>query len=200
MSTTTQQDKGFMTYPTTDWHRWLFKAPRVLWRLGLGPVAGQVFLLITHTGRKSGLPRRTMTEYHVINGRKYAPCAFGERAQWYKNIQADPFVTLQSADGVEAMQARRVTADDELLAFYHVIMERNPVMMQWLLDALEIDNTPDDLLAKKDRVYIITFDPTDSPTPPPQPADLTWVWGVVIAVLALLVLLLRPRKQASSRQ
>ena len=108
-----QQDKGFMTYPSEGWHKAAFKAPVVLWRLGLGSLIGQMMVLITQTGRKSGLPRRTITEMHKINGRKYAPVAFGRRAQWYRNIEADPLVTIQTADGPESARAVRVTDDQE---------------------------------------------------------------------------------------
>ncbi len=175
-----------MTYPTDGWRRLMFKAPLVLWRLGLGPLVGRVFVLITHTGRKSGLPRRTMAEVHLVNGRKYAPCAFGERAQWYQNIQADPHVTIQTADGVERVTARRVTDADELLAVYQAMRAKNP-MVDIYLESLDIRPTAEDIRAKKDRMHILTFDPTDQPTPPPQVADLTWVWSVAGTVLGMMI-------------
>lgn len=183
-STMQQKDVGLMIYPANPWMKALAKAPIVLWRMGLGPLLGRVFILITHTGRKSGLPRRTMTEYHVLNGRKYVPCAFGERAQWYKNIMADPHVTIQTADGTEHVIARRVTDDDELLAVYDLLRRRNPLMLNWYLESMGIEPTRDGLLAGKDRVYILTFEPTDEPTPPPLEADLTWVWWVLALLLA----------------
>ena len=111
-----QKDQGFLTYPSNGWRRAMFRWPVQLWRLGLGPVIGRFMVLISHTGRKSGLTRRTMTELHVVNGKKYAPSGFGRRAQWYRNIEADPRVTIQTADGAESAIARRVTDDDELLA------------------------------------------------------------------------------------
>jgi deazaflavin-dependent oxidoreductase (nitroreductase family) len=185
-STFQQRDAGFMTYPTDGWRKLMFKAPLVLWRLGLGPLVGRIFVLITQTGRKSGLPRRTMTEVHVVNGRKYAPCAFGERAQWYKNIQADPLVTIQTADGVERVTARRVTDGDELLAVFQAMRAKNPMADKYL-DSLDIRPTAEDIHAKKDRIYILTFDPTDQPTPPPQEADLTWVWSVLGTLLSIMI-------------
>ena len=79
-------------YPDSPWEKFLVKLPILFWRLGLGPVTGQLFLVLTTTGRKSGLPRRTMVEYSRMSGKKYSPCAFGERAHWYQNIIADPQV------------------------------------------------------------------------------------------------------------
>lgn len=189
-----QFGQGLMTYPTKDWQKKLLKAPIALWRLGLGELAGKVFVLITHTGRKSGLPRRTLTEYHVIDGKKYVPCAYGEQSQWCKNIMADPHVTIQTSDGVEQMKARRVTDDNELRMVFETITQRNPVMMEWHLKSLDIEPTVDNFIAHKDKLYLFTFDPTDVPTPPPQEADLTWIWGTLAAIVALRWLL-RPRRR-----
>jgi deazaflavin-dependent oxidoreductase (nitroreductase family) len=167
----------------------MFKWPVQLWRLGLAPVMGHHIVLITQTGRKSGLPRRTMTELYVINGRKYAPSGFGRRAQWYRNIEVDPRVTIQTADGVEPMRAERVVEDDEILTILEEVRRRSEAMYKLHLASLEIEPTTEDILAKKDRFYWLRFDPTDEPTPPPLPADLVWLWpvGVGAVVLAWLV-------------
>ncbi len=178
-----QPDQGFMTYPTSPWHKLAFKAPVHLWRLGLGFILGQKLLLITHIGRKSGLPRRTLVEYHMLDGHKYSPSGFGARSQWYKNVMANPHVTIQTAQGAESVTARRVTEDAEIRRVYDLFKQRNPVMLQWYLDALDIEDTPEDMIAKKDRLYFLTFDPTDEPTPPPQEADLKWVWWVIGALI-----------------
>jgi deazaflavin-dependent oxidoreductase (nitroreductase family) len=184
-----QKDQGFLTYPTGGWRRAMFKWPVQLWRLGLGPVMGHHMVLITQTGRKSGLPRRTMTELYRVNGRKYAPSGFGRRAQWYRNIEVDPRVTIQTADGVERMQAVRVVEDEELLVILEGIRGRSQAMYNLYLAALEIEPTAEDVLNKKDRIYWLRFDPTDEPTPPPLPADLVWLWpaAVVAVVLAWML-------------
>ena len=104
-----QKDHGFLTYPTSPWHIALFKWPVYLWRLGLGPIIGRIFILFTHIGRKSGLPRRTMTERYYLNGRNYAPSGFGRRPQWWRNIEVNPLVTIQTTDGVQSARAVRVT-------------------------------------------------------------------------------------------
>ncbi len=186
-----QKDQGFMTYPASGWHKLAFKAPVHLWRLGLEPLMGKVFMLITHTGRKSGLPRRTLVEYHTAEGNKYVPCAFGERAQWYKNIVADPNVTIQTAGGAESMKARRVTEDEELRTAVNLLRWRNPKMLGWYLQSVGVEDNFKDISANKDRIHIITFDPTDEPTPPPLEADLKWVWGMVAGFFLLRRLLKR---------
>lgn len=178
-----QREAGLMSYPGDGWRKLFFKAPIQLWRLGLGPIIGYVMMLITHTGRRSGLPRRTMVEYHMLKGKKYAPCAFGRKSDWYKNIAADPQVTIQTAYGVERMTAVRVTDDQELLAVYELFKRRSPPLLNWYMQSLGIQHNPADVLAKKDRIYWIRFDETIKPTPPPLATDLIWVWPVALAGL-----------------
>jgi len=194
-----QKDSGFLTYPSGGWRKAMFKWPVQLWRLGLGPLMGQVFVLITTTGRKSGLPRRTLTEYHRLNGRKYAPSGFGRRSQWYRNIEADPHVTIQTADGAQSVIARRVTDDQEILDLVRIMEKKDGKMLRDMyLDALDIEYNDADILAKKDRIYWLRFDPTDEPTPPPLKADLWWVWIVVLNVVANLLAWQIRRKQRAS--
>lgn len=57
------------------------------------PVMGY-FLTLTTTGRRSGQPRRTPLNYAILDGRVYLLSGFGTRADWYRNLVADPRVTL----------------------------------------------------------------------------------------------------------
>ncbi len=186
----------FETYLHSPLGKLFFKMPILLWRLGLQPIVGQLFVLITETGRKSGLPRRTVTEYHVLNGKVWVPCALGEKAQWYRNLAANPHATIQTSRGTEHVLARRITDDDELLAIYRD-MHRSyeSTFWEYYLKTLGIQDTPEEFLAKKDRVYLVLFEPTPEPTPPPLKADLVWVWGYV---LILLFELLWRRRESSS--
>lgn len=194
-----QKDAGFLTYPAGGWRKAMFKWPVQLWRLGLGPLLGQLFVLITTTGRKSGLPRRTLTEYHRLNGKLYAPSGFGRRAQWYRNIEADPRVTIQTAAGAQSVTAVRVTDDQEILDLLHIMAKKDGQMLRdTYLNALDIQFDEADILAKKDRIYWLRFDPTDEPTPPPLQADLWWVWIVVFNVAANLLAWQIKRKRHAS--
>ena len=187
------KDRGMMKiYPRARWARLLMKTPLISWRLGLGPITGRLFIALTTTGRKSGLPRRTMIEYHTTKGKKYAPCAFGIRSQWYQNILADPRVTIQTSDGTESALAIRVTDDDELLDVYDLFMRRDAPLTKWYLKTLDIEPGSADLLAKKDRVHFIRFDPTNEAAPPGLAVDLVWLWPVgLFALFALLWILIR---------
>ena len=171
-------------YPRTRWARSIARAPLVLWRLGLGPVIGRLMLVLTTTGRKSGLPRQAMVEYHMFNGRKYAPSGFGAQAQYYQNIMVNPYVTIQTAAGTERAIAARVTDDEELLAVFEQIKRDDPAfLLNSYFRSLGIEPTNEDILAHKDRIYLLRFDPVEEKTPPGLEVDLAWLWPVVLAGL-----------------
>jgi len=65
----------------------------LMWRLGLqhwgmsNPYSGYIMVL-THTGRKSGLQRRTPVNFAEIGGDLYCVAGFGALADWYRNLPA----------------------------------------------------------------------------------------------------------------
>ncbi|MFV9634511.1 nitroreductase family deazaflavin-dependent oxidoreductase [Mycobacterium neumannii] len=76
--------------------RRLMRAPIGLYRARLGFIFGSRILLLEHIGRKSGRTRQVVLEvldrphpdaYIVASG-------FGTRAQWYRNVQAEPRVRV----------------------------------------------------------------------------------------------------------
>ena len=178
-------------YPDTFFRRLLFRAPLWLWRLGLGPLIGDLFLMLTSTGRKSGLPRHAALEYHYLRGTIYVVSAFGERSAWHKNILADPRVTVQTARATQSMRAVHVIDDAELLEVYEVFKRRDAPLTNWYMRSLDIQDNPDDILAKKDRIHLLRFDPIREATPPPLEADLVWVWPVALIAMLIVFVLMR---------
>lgn len=178
-------------YPRSEWSRQAFRLPFLLWRLGMGPLFGRVILILTTTGRRSGLPRRAALEYHKMGGKKYAVSAFGTRSEWYRNILADPYVSIQSADGSERAVARRVSDDKELLSVFQVFMRRDPPITRWYLRSLGIQPDGESILANKDRIHLLRFDPTGEAAPPGLDVDLAWLWPVAL----LWLLLFFPRRR-----
>ncbi|HET9655495.1 MAG TPA: nitroreductase/quinone reductase family protein [Kineosporiaceae bacterium] len=70
----------------------------VLWRLRLGwcmsicpPLLGRV-MLISHTGRKSGIVRQTPVNYRMIDGSVWLMAL--PAAAWWRNLQAEPRTEL----------------------------------------------------------------------------------------------------------
>ena len=177
-------------YPSSPVYKTLMKGPVLMWRLGLGPLLGWRCMILTTWGRKSNLPRHTPVEYREFSGRKYVYDAHGARADWYRNIEADPRVTIQATKEVEHAIARRVVDDKELEEVFSVT-GLNPLVQQWTKE-LGPETARRRFVAQKERFFVLTFDPTDEETPAPVKVDLVWIWGVVIAVpLLALALLLR---------
>lgn len=188
-----QKDQGFLTYPDSGWRKAMFKWPVQLWRLGLGPLIGHHMMLISQTGRKSGLTRRTMTELYQVDGKKYAPSGFGRRSQWVLNLEADPRATIQTAAGVESMRAVRVEDEGEMVALLETMRGRSDTMFNYYLETLGIEPHREDILAKRDRFYWLRFDPTYERTPPPLPADLAFLWPVAFGALFMIWLVSRKK-------
>ncbi len=173
--------RKFMTYSDSKWRKWAFKSPLVLWRMGLGPIMGSIFSLITVTGRKSGKPRHFLTEYYRDGDRLYVACAYGEKAQWYKNLMADPRATVQTWMGTERMKATLVTDGDEILKVVEGFRPRDPLTLHWYFEQKGIDlDSSEDILANKDRVHFFRFEPTEDLTPLPLTVDLAWIWPLLM--------------------
>jgi deazaflavin-dependent oxidoreductase (nitroreductase family) len=172
-----------LPYPSSPFMKNVFNLPIWLHRLGLGPVVGRLFLILTTTGRKSGLPRHTAIEFHERAGRCYVYSGWGDRAQWYKNILADPLVTIQTWRGAQSVVARQVTDDQELGEVFDWMV--GDPYLKHIFGLLGIPSTRESFLAHKDHLYLFTFDPTDRLTPSPVPVDLTWVWSVIGTLIGL---------------
>lgn len=94
--------------------RTLYRAPIWLYKINLGRLLGKRFLLLTHTGRKSGLQRQTVVEvvkHEPEHNRFYIASAWGENSDWVKNITVDPSIEVQVGNQGWEMIAERLTAD-----------------------------------------------------------------------------------------
>jgi deazaflavin-dependent oxidoreductase (nitroreductase family) len=77
--------------------RWALRLPIWLYRARLGWIFGKRFLMLLHTGRKTGLLRRTMLEvarYDRASRAFIVASGWGERSDWLLNIRQHPFVTI----------------------------------------------------------------------------------------------------------
>ena len=99
--------------------RALVRAPITLYRRGLGWVFGRRVLMLEHTGRRSGQARFVCLEVvdQPAPGRVVIVSGFGERAEWYRNLLADPacFVSVGRRRRVPA-RARFMTSAEAAAA------------------------------------------------------------------------------------
>lgn len=177
--------------------RYLNRFMLLMWRLGLGPwvnfLPRQIgrIMVITHTGRKSGLPRRTPVNYTILDGEIYCTAGFGKISDWYRNIIANPQVEVWLPDGWYTGMAVDISDDPGRLA----IMRQVLFASGFAAYAAGIDpvKTTDDELDKLTRDYrLVHIRRTAACTGKNGPGDLAWVWP--LTTMILLPMALRKRR------
>ena len=101
------------------------------WRLGF--LLGPRFLLLTHTGRRSGISRQTVLEvmeYRPESGEAIAMSGFGRDSNWLLNINANPNEKIQL--GSRHFRAtHRLLGEDEAIRVLASYERRN-----WLVASI----------------------------------------------------------------
>lgn len=109
--------------------KWIFKMPVLQYRLGLGWMIGRYVLLLTTVGRKTGKLRHTPLEYEyeASSDRYRIAAGWGGNTDWYRNLRADPHVTVQV--GRRKFAALAEPASDREVAEYMLrASQRHPRM------------------------------------------------------------------------
>lgn len=107
--------------------------PRTAYKLGLGPLIGKVVLLLTTTGRKTGLARVTPVQYELIDGVYHVGAVFGTKTDWVRNIQANPVVQVQVRNMCFTGRADVITAPEEIADFIEYRMQKRPKMIGMIM-------------------------------------------------------------------
>ena len=148
------------------------------------PFAGW-FAVLTTTGRRSGLPRRTPLNYAIAGGSVYVLSGFGTRADWYRNLLANPQVTLALPGRVLPATAAVVTDPAEADAA-RLAVARNcgfALVFEGLNPLTVTDARLRDQLAGRPVVRLTA----DTPIEPGRhdPGSAWWVLPRVVGLLAL---------------
>lgn len=118
----------------TGLFRLAMRLPILLYRLHLGWLLGKRFLLLEHKGRKSGVIRRTVIEVVDHNpqaGSFVVAAAWGDQADWFKNISVEPKVTI--GVGLKKFSAiARVLPYEEAVHHLTVYARNHPVAFKQL--------------------------------------------------------------------
>jgi len=95
--------------------RSLVRAPVWAYRARLGALFGSRLVMLEHTGRTSGRRRFVVLEVvgHPAAGSYLVVSGFGSRAQWFRNIQAEPRVRLYTGSRRPAPARARVLTRDQ---------------------------------------------------------------------------------------
>ena len=78
---------------------------------------GEPFLYLTTVGRRTGRPHRIEIWFAARDGRLYLLAGGRERSDWVRNLQANPWVTVELGDETRVGTARVLepgTPEDQL--------------------------------------------------------------------------------------
>ncbi|HEY1819343.1 MAG TPA: nitroreductase family deazaflavin-dependent oxidoreductase [Trebonia sp.] len=99
--------------------RWIVRAPIWLYRARLGFIFGSRLLMLEHTGRVTGARRFVVLEVvaRPRPGTLVIASGFGARAQWFRNVRANPGVRVHlGSRGPAAATARLLTSKEAAAA------------------------------------------------------------------------------------
>jgi len=171
----------------------------LLWRLGLGswvnlwPEGGGCIMVLTHTGRKTGLRRRTPVNYAEIDGELYCTAGFGQISDWYRNIRANPQVEVWLPSGWWAGVADEITGQpDALPILRQVLINSGFAARSAGLDPVRMKDA--ELQAATANYRLLHIQRTAACTGQDGPGALAWVWPLTTFLLLLFTLrnLLKP--------
>jgi len=162
----------------------------LLWRLGLarwgnGTKYGGWVMVIKHTGRRTGLERLTPVNYAQVNGDLYCTAAFGRKADWFRNIQANPQVEVWLPDGRWRGVAEDATDDPDGASLLRQVIVASGFAGP--LFGFNPKKMSDDDFARLLQQYrLVRIRPAEAVAGPGGPGDLEWVWPISTLVLAVL--------------
>ena len=107
--------------------------PIFAYKIGLGPLIGRVLLLLTTTGRKTGLARVTPLQYELIDGVYHIGAVFGVKTDWVRNIQADPRVQVCVKGETFNGRAEVSTDPEDVADFIQYRLNKHPRMIGWIM-------------------------------------------------------------------
>lgn len=155
-------DKFRVRKPPRGLMRIFYRFPIFLYRVGLGTLMGDRFLLLEHEGRRTGKIRRAVLEvirYDPTVGVFYVVLGFGGGSDWFRNIKANPDVRIhaggKSRPAIAAVLNRERSAA-EILDY----AERNPRLIKILAKSLlgyRLSDKKEDLLELASNLQVVRF-------------------------------------------
>lgn len=114
------------------------KLPTLLYRLGLGWMFGQRFMLLTHVGRRSGKTYHTVLAVLRIdeNTKEIFAVSPWIKSNWYHNIQAAPALEVETGTGkigsgrfgsIRYAPAQRDLSPEEIASLFMEFRSRHPI-------------------------------------------------------------------------
>ncbi|ONM50000.1 nitroreductase family deazaflavin-dependent oxidoreductase [Nocardia donostiensis] len=120
-------------------NRHLMRAPIWLYRARLGFLLGSRLLMLEHRGRKTGLRRYVILEVidHPEPDRYVVVSGFGTKAQWFRNIQADPRTHVWTGRRHRTPATARVLLQEQAAASLQRYTRQHPRAWETMKPAVE---------------------------------------------------------------
>ncbi len=149
--------------PRFVWRLFRYLPPRLAYSVGLGSIAGRVVLLLTTIGRRSGLPRVTPLLYDEIDGVFYVGSVRGTKADWYRNLLADPNVEVRVGSRRFKAHADPITDPLRIADFLEMRLKNHPVLAATVMRAEGLGSTPsrEQLLSYARKRTLVAIRPKD---------------------------------------
>ena len=101
------------------------------YKRGIGPTS--IVLLLTTTGRKTGLPRQTPLQFEIVDSLIYIASARGQEADWFKNMLANPQVHVQVQKREFDAVAEPITDPGRIADFLEMRLRRHNIMVRLIM-------------------------------------------------------------------
>jgi len=111
--------------------RWL--NPRLSGRFRSEGKPGELVLVLTTIGRKTGEAHKTPLQYELVEGVFYVASARGQKADWYRNILSNPEVIVEIEGKGFPARAEAITDPVPIADFLELRLRRHPGMIKILL-------------------------------------------------------------------
>ena len=145
-------------------------------------------LLLTTTGRKSGLRRDVPLEYVVADGSAWVMAGYGPKTQWYRNIQADPRVEVLLPGGRAFVGTAEEVLDPAVRERMIVVLCRACGLPGFMIGVNPWTAPAEEVLRLVAWVPLIRVTPVSGPlvAGPDDPGGLAWIPRQVVATVATI--------------
>jgi deazaflavin-dependent oxidoreductase (nitroreductase family) len=162
----------------------------LMWRLGLGRwmnnprISGQI-MVISHTGRRTGLRRRTPVNYAIVDGELYCLAGFGRFSDWYLNVMANPSVEVWLPGERWTGEAEDITATPDNARLMRQVLIGSGFAAR-LAGINPKTMSDEELLTATHDYRLLNIRRTSPLTGPGGPGDLAWIWPVATFLLLVI--------------
>jgi len=149
--------------------RWLLRLPVHLYDWNAGWLLGKRFAMLVHTGRRTGLTRKTVLEvvhYDTVTGAVVVMSGLGRSSDWYQNIKAKEASQVVVGRHSFAPTHWDVPDDeaDDVLTDYEQRNRFAAPVVRWVLSRLvgwRYDGTNDSRRRLVQELPLVCFSPVD---------------------------------------